>query len=97
MEHAQLAKFEETTRKTLMMEINFQMAATNSTRVYFTSQIGFVRNKIKLAQDSFKCEIEYVSAKLDTKRTDIKIMKDCNQKKIDRMSATMSAMSATII
>ena len=83
--------------KNLMMEINFWMAETNSTRDYFTSQIGFVRDKIKLAQDSFKREIEYMSAKLDTKRTDIKIMKDRNHTKFDSMSDTMSAMSATII
>ena len=88
MEHAQLTKFAAKTSKNLMMETNFWMAETNSTRDYFTSQIGFVRDKIKLAQDSFKREIEYVSAKLDTERTDIKIMKDSNQTKFDSIDST---------
>ena len=58
------------------------MAATNSTENY-------IRNKITLTEDSFKREIEYISAKLDTKRTDIEIMKDRNQTKFDSMSANI--------
>ena len=82
MEHAQLAMFVETMMKSLMMETNIWMAATNYMENY-------VRNKIMLAQDSFKREIGYVSAKLDTKRTDIKIMKDCNQIKFNSMGTTI--------
>ena len=50
-----------------------------------------------LVQDSFKHEIGYVSAKLDTKRTDIVIMKDRNQIKFDSMSATNIRLSQDII
>ena len=59
--------------------------------------INSMQNYIMLAEDLLKRDIESVSAKLDTERTDIKIMKDRNQTKFNRMSATMSAMSATII
>ena len=82
MEHAQLAEFAATTSKNLMMETKFRMAAINSTQNY-----------IMLAEASLKRDIESVSAKLDTERTDIKIMKDRNQTKFD----SIDSMSATII
>ena len=89
LEHTQLAEFEEGARKNLMIETNFWMLATTTTDNYLTRQIGIVSN-------SFKHEIEYVNAKLDTERTDIKIMKDRNQKKIDSMSATIIRLSQDI-